>query len=336
MIKEAIELVAANKHLQADNMKAVFNEIMSGKASHDDMKKFLFFLSVKGETAVEIVAAAQVMREKMQKISTPFDIILDTCGTGGGESSFNVSTAVALVAAGAGVKVAKHGNRSYRSHCGSADVLEKMGVKIDISPDKAEECLKEIGMAFLFAPVYHDAMKHVAEVRKAIKKRTIFNILGPLLNPAGANTQVIGTFESRFTELFAGVLNKLGSKRAFVVHGIDGFDEISISHDTKVSDLHKGKVETYRIGPQNFGIKKGKKEDVACKTMDDNIKALKSILSGEKSVKRDMLLINASTALLAAGGAIDFKDGVKVAEYSIDSGKAMGILDALIKFTNKK
>lgn len=335
MIKDVIVKLTGKEDLAPDEMRSVFNEIMGGKVDPADIKEFLVTLAEKGETADEITQAVMVMREKMKQIDLPFDTILDTCGTGGGESSFNVSTIVGMVVAGCGVKVAKHGNRSYTSHCGSADILEHLGVKIDISPEKVAECIEKIGIGFMFAPLYHSAMKHVVNVRREIKRRTIFNILGPLSNPAGANTQLIGVFDEALTELLARVLGNLGSKRAFVVHGLDGFDEVSISDETKVSELNRGKVSTYRIKPEDCGIKRSQKEDVACGALEENISVVKSVLNGERSPKRDMVLINASLALNAAGGVMTCKEGIDSARHSIDSGRAMGVLEALVKLTNE-
>ncbi|MBL7069150.1 MAG: anthranilate phosphoribosyltransferase [Candidatus Omnitrophica bacterium] len=334
MIKEAIDKLSRREDLTKDQTRSVFHEIMEGRAGHNDMKSFLTSLADKGETVDEVTQAALVMRDKMTKIKLTFDTLLDTCGTGGGASSFNVSTVVALIAAASGVKVAKHGNRSYTSHCGSADLLEHLGVKIDIAPDKTAECIKEIGIGFLFAPLYHSAMKNVAGVRREIKRRTIFNILGPLSNPAGATVQLIGTFEESLTELLARVLNNLGLKRAFVVHGTDGFDEISISDETLVSEVKDSSVSTYKIRPEDFGIIKSKKIEVACKDLDDNINTVNSILNAKKSSKREMALVNTSLALVAAGRARSFKDGVKIAAESIDSGGAKDTLEKLVRFTN--
>jgi len=334
MIKETIEKISKGSDLSGDETRSVFYEIMDGRAGHDDMKAFLISLADKGETVVEITAAATVMRDKMTKIDLSYEAVLDTCGTGGGTSSFNVSTIVAIVAAGAGAKVAKHGNRSYTSHCGSADILEKLGVKIDIAPDRAAECIKAVGVGFLFAPLYHSAMKHVAGVRKEIKRRTIFNILGPLSNPAGANTQLIGTFEEPLTKVLANVLNNLKVRRAFVVHSLDGFDEISTSNESMVSEVKDGRVNTYKVKPEDFGIKRAKLTDMACKNLDDNMSTLKSILDGKKSPQRDMVLINAAVALVACGISQSFKEGMAAASCSIDSGSAKNVLESLIKFTN--
>ncbi|MFH1753428.1 MAG: anthranilate phosphoribosyltransferase, partial [Candidatus Omnitrophota bacterium] len=265
----------------------------------------------------------------------PYDVMLDTCGTGGGASSFNVSTIVAIVAAGCGVKVAKHGNRSYTSHCGSADILEKLGVKIDIDPSRVAHSIEEAGMGFLFAPLYHSAMKHVSGVRREIKRRTIFNILGPLSNPAGANRQLIGAFDGALTDVLAKALANLGSGRAFIVHGHDGFDEVSISDGTRVSELAAKEVKTYDLYPEDFGIERAKKEEVSCRTIDENIEAVNSVLRGDESPHRRMVLANAALALMAAGKADTTKEAVKAASSCIDSGRARGVLDALVKVTNE-
>ena len=335
MIKRAIRKLIIKEDLTADEMKEVFYEIMNGEAGREDMRDFLVSLAEKGESVEEITAAAGVMRDKMVKVEAPFDTVLDTCGTGGGGAdSFNVSTIVALVAAGAGVKVAKHGNRSYTRKCGSADILEHLGVNIDLGPDRAAKCIESVGMVFLFAPRYHTAMKYVSDVRKEIKRRTVFNILGPLCNPAGANTQLIGTFEKSLTESLANVLNNLCAKRAFVVYGEDDFDEISVSDKSIVSEVRDGKVSTYEVGPEAFGIDKAQKRDVAPKDLQDNIKVFKSILDGRKDPNRDMVLVNSAVALVAAGRAGDFREGIKVSSDSIDSGRARSVLNRLIKFTN--
>ncbi|MEE8359647.1 MAG: anthranilate phosphoribosyltransferase [Candidatus Omnitrophota bacterium] len=334
MIKEATEKLSKRENITKDETRAVFDEIMGGKASHDEMKAFLISLAEKGETTEEIIAAAGVMRKKMKKLALPYETVLDTCGTGGGARSFNVSTIVAIVAAGCGAKVAKHGNRSYTSHCGSADILERLGVKIDIEPSKVALSIEEAGVGFLFAPLYHSSMKHVSGVRREIKRRTIFNILGPLSNPAGANRQLIGVFDVALTEVFAGVLKDLGSKRAFIVHGLDGFDEVSISDGTRISELVAGEIKTYVLMPEDFGIERAKKEDVACKTIEENLAVVKSVLSGERSVHKRMVLVNAALALMASGNAATLKEGVKVASDCIDSGNAREVLNTLIKVTN--
>ena len=334
MIKEAIRILSKKRDLPGGMMKKVFYELMEGKAAHEDMKSFLAALADKGETVDEIAEAAVVMRDKMKKISLPYETVLDTCGTGGGVSSFNVSTVVALIAAASGAKVAKHGNRSYTSHCGSADILEKLGVRIDLTPEKTAECIKEVGVGFLFAPLYHSAMKHVVGARKELKRRTIFNVLGPLSNPAGANAQVIGAFEQGLTTKLASVLRDLGTKRAFVVHGMDGFDEVSISGESALSEVKDGKVTSYKIRPEDLGLKRAAKEDVACSTIGENLDTVNSILAGKKSPRRDMALINAAPALVAAGLAGNLREGLAAASAAIDSGKAKTVLERLAEFTN--
>jgi len=334
VIKDAIETLSKGKDLDAKQVSSSFYEIMGGKASAHDMEQFLVLLAKKGETISEITAAVKVMRDKMDRLEPKGDMMLDTCGTGGGSSSFNVSTLVALIVAATGIKVAKHGNRSYTSHCGSADILERLGVKISIDKSRAIECINRVGMAFLFAPLYHSAMKHVIDVRRKLKTRTIFNLLGPLSNPADANVQVIGVFQRELTETLAKVLKNLNTKRAFVVHGLDGFDEVSISDKTRVSELKEGRVTTYEVTPEDFGAKRYSKESVACRTIDENIEAFKSILDGQESAKMAMALVNASMALVAAGKAGSLKAGYTLAKEIIDSKKAKKVLEDLVKFTN--
>lgn len=334
MIEKVTARISKGEDMSPREAAEVFGQIMSGGVPADRIKSFLIALADKGEKAEEIAAAVKVMRGKMTKVETGCADLLDTCGTGGGASSFNVSTLVAFVAAGCGAKVAKHGNRSYTSHCGSADILERLGVKIDIAPQRAAECIRQVGVAFLFAPLYHSAMKHVAAVRKEIKRRTIFNVIGPLSNPAMANRQLIGVFDPSLTEVMAAALADLGTKKAFVVHGLDGFDEISISGRTRVTALTDGRIETREVGPEDFGVKRSGKEDVACRTIEENMDVFGAILAGKRSAHREMLLANAGAALAAAGIAYDFLDGAKKAADCIDSGAAKRVLSNLIKFTN--
>jgi anthranilate phosphoribosyltransferase len=293
-------------------------------------------LRMKGETVDEITGAAKVMREKALKIKIDHEPLLDTCGTGGtGIDRFNISTAMAFVLAGCGVKVAKHGNRSASSRCGSADVLEKLGVKIDVPAEITEKCIKEINIGFLFAPAFHSAMKYAVTPRKEIGVRTIFNILGPLSNPASATCQVLGVFKDELTETMANVLGKLGVKRAFVVHGDDGLDEVSITGRTKVSELDNGKVKTYHVEPKTFGLRKAALEDIKGGTADENAAIIRSMLSGEKGARRDIVLANAGMAFVAAGKAKDPREGAMLAAEAIDSGKAMEKLEQLIRMTNE-
>ncbi len=293
-------------------------------------------MRLKGETVEEITGAAMVMREKATKIDIKDDApVVDTCGTGGsGKDIFNVSTASAFVVSGAGLKVAKHGNRGISSQCGSADVIKALGVNIDIKPDKVKECIEEVGIGFLFAPLFHSAMKYAIGPRREIGIRTIFNILGPLTNPAGANCQVLGVYGQELIELLANVLKNLGTKRAFVVHGQDGLDEITITDKTKVSELNNDKVKTYNVKPQDFGVKPAKLEDIKGGSVNDNAAIVREILAGKKGAQQDIVLVNASAALVAGGLAPNFKKGVEMARASIESGRAKEKLEQLIRFTN--
>lgn len=338
MIKEAISKVAKFENISELETQKVFEEIMSGKVVPSQIAAFITALHMKGETVDEITGAARVMREKALKVKTnPGKIILDTCGTGGsGKNVFNVSTVVAVVLAACGVKVAKHGNRSMSGKCGSADVFEALGVKIDVSAKKVEKCIKDINIGFMFAPLYHKAMKYAVGPRKEVGIRTIFNILGPLSNPANVSCQVMGVFDEVLTEIMAKVLGKLGTKRAYVVHGMDGVDEVTIGSKTKVSELKNNKVRTFFIRPEDFGVKKVPLETVQGGNARKNASIIKQVLSGKKSSARDMVLVNSSLALMAAGKANVYKAGVKVAAEAIDSGLAAAKLTELIKLTNHR
>jgi anthranilate phosphoribosyltransferase len=261
---------------------------------------------------------------------------VDTCGTGGdGSNTFNISTASAFVSAGAGAVVAKHGNRSVSSKCGSADVLEKLGVNIDLQPQQMKECIDSVGICFLFAPLLHKAMKHAIGPRREIAIRTIFNVLGPLTNPANARSQVLGVFAPELTEVIASVLNNLGVDRAYVVHGMDGLDEISISAETKISELKKGTIVSYTISPEQFGFNRGLKDDLIGGTPEENAVIIRDILSGKRCVQRDIVELNAAFALAASGVAGDPGEGIVLAAESIDSGKALGVLEKLVCYTNQ-
>lgn len=336
MIKEAIAKAVEKKNLTEDEMVSVMREIMDGEATQAQIASFITALRMKGETVDEITGAARVMREKALKVKTRASVVVDTCGTGGDESfTFNISTAAAFVAAGAGLTVAKHGNRSVSSKSGSADVLRSLGVNIEAEVERVEECLDAIGIGFLFAPMMHGAMKYAAPVRREIGIRTIFNILGPLTNPAGAQYQVLGVYRSELTEMLAEVLKNLGSISAFVVSGNDGLDEITVTAETKVSELKNGVVNTYYIKPEDFGMKPCKLFELQGGDPDDNARIIREVLKGEKGAKRDVVVLNAAAAIAASGKAKDFKDGIKLAEESIDSGKALEKLERLIEITNK-
>lgn len=331
MIKEAIDKIVRKIDLNQDEMTQVFDEIMSGSATPIQIGAFITALRIKGETVNEITAAAKVMRKKAANISLgEQEDIIDTCGTGGDVSNtFNISTATAFVVAGCGIKVAKHGNRSVSSQCGSADVLEELGVKIDLPPEKVKVCIKKIGIGFMFAPVFHGAMKFAAEPRKQIGIRTIFNILGPLSNPANATHQIMGVFKPEITETMARVLANLGVQGAMVVHSQDGLDEISISAKTKITQLKNKKIRTYYIQPKNFGLKKANLSHIKGGTKQENAGIILDILNGKKGPQRDIVLMNASAALLIMEEARDFRDGVRLAEEAIDSGRALEKLELL-------
>jgi len=341
-IKEAISRVVLKQDLTETEMVDVMNEIMGGTATDAQIGSFITALRMKNETVEEITGAVRVMREKATAIPSGVDvngdgILVDTCGTGGDESgTFNVSTTTAFVVAGAGISVAKHGNRSVSSNCGSADVLEAAGVALDISSDKIGQCIKEIGIGFLFAPALHGAMKYAIGPRKEMGIRTIFNILGPLTNPAGANVQVLGVFSEELTEPLAMMLGKLGSKRALVVHGEGNLDELTITGKTKISELQNGKVTTYHIAPSDFGLQKARIEDLqGGADAAESALQMRAVLSGEKGAKRDMVLLNSGAALMAAGLCENLKAGIETAAQVIDSGKATEKLDQLIAITNK-
>jgi len=324
------------------------DEIMSGEATPAQIGAFITGLRLKGETVDEITGAAKTMRAKATKIKVGRDLvsidrddiniedetILDIVGTGGdGTRTFNVSTTTAFVAAGAGITVAKHGNRAVSSMCGSADVLEKLGVNLNISSKDVERCVNEIGIGFMFAPIFHGAMKHAAGPRREIGIRSIFNLLGPLTNPAGASVLVLGVYDLDLTDKIAMVLNKLGTREAFVVCGEGTFDEISICGPTRISHLKDHKVRTFQITPEEFGFKRAVIEDIVGGDAQENADIVRKILDGEKGPKREMVLLNGSAAFIAAGRAADFKEGIKLGEDSIDSGKAREKLERLIEFT---
>lgn len=336
MIREAIAKVVDDEDLLEEEMQEVMNEIMTGGATPAQIASFITGLRVKGETVDEISGAAKVMRDKATRINIKDSIVVDTCGTGGDMAqTFNISTTAAFVVAGTGLMVAKHGNRSVSSACGSADVLQALGVNIELKPVDVERCMNDIGIGFLFAPLFHEAMKYAVGPRKEIGIRTIFNILGPLTNPAGAKAQVLGVYSHGLTETMARVLMRLGASHCFVVHGTDGLDEITITTTTKVSEGKNGKVRTYTVKPSDFGLKKAKKVDLLGGDASDNARITTAILSGEKGPKRDIVLLNAAAAIVAGGKAKTLKEGVKLAADSIDSGAASAKLEALKVFTNK-
>lgn len=350
MIKEAIEKVVRRVDLSEQETAMVFEEIMSGKATAAQIGAFIAALRMKGETVGEITGAAKVMREKSihinvgrsgvdinrDDINIDEETIIDTCGTGGsGTNTFNISTTVAFVIAACGLKVAKHGNRSASSRCGSADVLEALGVKLEVGADLVQRAILDIGIGFLYAPLFHNAMKFAVAPRKEIGIRTIFNILGPLSNPASATSQVLGVYDAKLTEVVARVLKNLGSKRAFVVHGMDTLDEITITGKTRITELKSGKIRTYYVTPERFGFRRAPLDDIKGGNAEENADIVVSVLKGERGPRRDTVLMNAAAALVAGSKAKDFKAGVKMAAAAIDSGKALDKLLKLIELTNR-
>ena len=333
---EALHKVHRKEHLSEQESAEVMNEILRGEATPVSIGALLVALGMKGETAEEIAGFARAMREHAAPIPTrtPASELVDTCGTGGdGSRTFNISTASAIVVAGAGVRVAKHGNRSISSRSGSADVLEAAGVRIDLTTEQMARSIDEVGMGFLFAPKIHGAMRHAQPVRAELKMRTVFNLLGPLTNPAGAAAQVVGVFERRLVPLLAQALLRLGVERAFVVHGSDGLDEITTTGPTFVAEVRAGEVIEKTFTPLDFGLAVSQPEDLTGGDAAENAAILQSILNAEPGPRRDIVLANAAAALVAAGQARDFKTGAVAAAESIDSGKAREKLNELVRFT---
>ena len=334
MIKEAIIKLTNKEDLSYEEAKAVMNEIMSGEASDVQKSAYLTALTMKGETIDEITGSAEEMRNHAVQLSHEGDV-LEIVGTGGDKSdSFNISTTSSLVIASAGVPVAKHGNRAASSKSGAADVLESLGVNITISPEKSAELLQNIGICFLFAQSYHTAMKYVGPIRKELGIRTIFNILGPLANPASANLQVMGVYDESLVEPLAKVLSNLGVKRALVVYGQDRLDEISASAETSVCEVKDGTFKSYTISPEQFGLTRCKKEELTGGTPDENAAITKAILAGEQGARRTAVVLNAGAGLYVAGKADSIEAGVRLAEELIDSGKAEKKLEEFVKYSN--
>ena len=331
MIKEAIAKLIKKENLTTEMMEQVMEEIMTGEATDAQKASFLTAMTMKGETINEITSAAKVMRSHCEKFLNDMDV-LEIVGTGGDHSnSFNISTTSSLVIAASGIKVAKHGNRAASSKCGAADVLEALGVKIDISPKQSADLLKQIDICFLFAQNYHIAMKYVAPVRKELGIRTVFNILGPLTNPAGASMQIMGVYDETLVEPLARVLNNLGVKRAMVVYGEDGLDEISLSSSTQICEIHDGHYTCYKITPEQFGFERCLKEELVGGTPQENAKITLDILKGQKGPKRDAVLMNAGAAIYIGGKAQDLQEGIAIARQMIDEGKALKKLEDFIQ-----
>ena len=336
MIKEGLKKVIEGENLTYDEMMVIFNEIMEGKTTQAQMASFLTALRMKGETIEEITAAANVMREKSTLVDTHGMDVLEIVGTGGDEAhTINISTISALVIASGGVKVAKHGNRSASSKCGSADCLEALGVKLDLPPERNLELLNEIGICFMFAQKYHSSMKYAAPVRSETGIRTIFNVLGPLANPARANMQLLGVFDENLVAPLSEVLINLGVKRAMVVHGHDGLDEATICDTTTVSEINNGKASSFFLSPEQIGLKRGTKDALRGGDPSENAKIALSILSGEeRGAKRDAIVLNSALCLYMGNSDKTLRECVKMAEELIDSGKAMRKLEEFIKLSN--
>jgi len=335
-MRELIEKLQKGKNLKRSEMQAVMTEIMSGRTTEHDMREFLITMNEKGPTVEEITGAAQVMRKFALHVETKRPIVLDTCGTGGdGRNTFNISTTVAFVVAAAGVAVAKHGNRSVSSLCGSADVLEALGVKLDITHDRLAVCLEEVGLVFLFAQRHHPAMKHVAPVRKALGVKTIFNVLGPLTNPARATHQMMGVYSKPLVEQMVQVLKNLGARRVIVVHSADGLDEISTAEKTSIGELNGEETRMYEISPEEFNLTRASLEQYKGGDKDENARILLAVLQGEKGPKRDVVLLNAAFALYAAEAVKSPGEGLGLAANLIDEGKALKVLEKLRGFTNR-
>lgn len=333
ILTRAIDAVALGNHLTTDHAAAVLSEIMEGRVSEVQTGAFLIALRTKGETVPELVGLARTMRELATPVDAARDDLVDTAGTGGGPSTFNVSTTAAIVAAGAGCAVAKHGNRSNTSKSGSADLLEALGVDIELNPDQVGASIDEIGFGFMFAPRHHSAMAHVVPVRKELAVRTIFNFLGPLTNPAGASRQVIGVADRQYQETIAEALVGLDTVSALVVAGDDGLDEISISGPTRMVEVIDGGTREVMIDPGSHGIDIAPIQAVAGGTPEENAEATRAVLEGERSPRRDLVLLNAAAAIYVGGQAADFPAGLEAAREAIDSGAAAGVLSRLVSFT---
>ena len=336
MFRDNLNKIVGRTDLTEEEMSEMITDIFSGNITNAQIGAMMGALATKGETFEELAGAARAMRRKALRIQSSSSVVVDTCGTGGdAANTFNISTTTAFVVAGAGVTVAKHGNRSISSQSGSADLLEALGMKLDIAPELVEEAVEEIGIGFLFAPVYHGAMKYAAQARKEVGIRSIFNMLGPLTNPAGANCQLLGVYAPELTEMFARALQLLKSQRAYVVHGHEGLDEISVCGPTRVSELKDGLIQTYDIHPEQYFGDLADPEDLEGGTPQENAEITAKILDGEKGPRRNVILINAAAALAAAGRAGDFSEGIKIAEKSIDDGAAKEKLEQLVRFTQE-
>lgn len=337
MIRDCIKKLVDGQNLTRSESEAAMEEIMTGSATPSQISSLITALRIKGETPEEITGFAQVMRAHAVKLSTKTDYFVDTCGTGGDVSgTFNVSTVASFIASGAGVVIAKHGNRAVSSKCGSADLLEDLGVKIDLPAEKVSDCIDTVGIGFIFAPLFHQAMKYAAPTRKEIGIRTVFNVLGPVSNPANTKGQLMGVYSKKLTRVMADVLKNQGCDTAMIVHGTDGIDEISISGSTKISHLSKGIISEYYVEPEDFGMKKYPLSAISGGSSKENAATAIGILQGkEKGARRDISVLNAAAAIVVGKKAGDIREGLKIAEKTLDSGAALDKLESLIEFTNK-
>ncbi|HKH17972.1 MAG TPA: anthranilate phosphoribosyltransferase [Solirubrobacteraceae bacterium] len=335
LLTRAIDRLASREDLPAEDMSAVLAEIMAGDASETETAAVLIALRTKGETVDELVGLAATMRRFAAPVETGRDDLIDTAGTGGGRPTFNVSTTAALIAAGAGCAVAKHGNRSATGLSGSADVLEALGVRIDLAPEAVAQCIEQVGFGFMFAPAHHGATRFVVPVRKELAVRTIFNFLGPLTNPAGATRQLIGVSDPAFLDVIAGALKRLGARRALVVSSEDGLDELSTSGVTRVVELDGGALRTYEVAPEDVGLERAAYEHVAGGPPEANALTARRIFAGERGPARDLAALNAGAAIYAAGRADGLESGVRAAEAAIDRGAVAATLDRLVELTSK-
>ena len=333
MIKEAIAALVSGRSLTMEEAASVMEEIMNGEVTPAQFGAFVTALRLKGETVEEITGLARTMRAKAVPVTVAGPVV-DTCGTGGDSSAtFNISTTAAFVVAGAGLKVAKHGNRAMSSQCGSADVLEALGVRLDLTAEQVQRCLEEVGMGFMFAPAFHPAMKYAAVPRREIGVRTVFNIVGPLTNPAGARAQVLGVADVSLVEKLARVLQNLGCRHALVVHGEDGLDEITLTGKTRVCELKDGRINSYAVSPEDFGLSRAGLDSLRGGTIDENAALLRSILGGAPGPQRDVVLLNAAAALVAGDRVPSLEPGLDLAREALASGRALAKLEQLIEFS---
>jgi anthranilate phosphoribosyltransferase len=346
-IVDGIRRVVEGQHLSRSEAESLMNEIMSGRATDAQIASFLTALRMKCETVDELIGFAKVIRAKASLVrpltgvaaafsGTDREMLVDTCGTGGDATgTFNISTATAFVVAGAGIRVAKHGNRSVSSLCGSADVVEALGIRLDLTAEDVARCIDEAGIGFLYAPLLHEAMRYVVLARREMKIRTVFNLLGPICNPAGATAQVLGVYNEDLTEIMAQVLCELGTRRAFVVHGSDGLDEITISGESKISEVREGEVRTYYVTPEDFGIARAPIQSIQGGDARQNAEIILEILSDGGGTRKDVVLLNAAAGLVAGGKAAGLREGIQLARESIRSGKAVACMEKLVALTQK-